>query len=132
MDISFMNFPDAPPPPPTAAYSHAVRMGSFIFVTGQLGVDPSTNALVVGGAEAQAKQIMRNLEVVLRGAGTTLDRTVMARIYLVNFVSDYPIVNTVYASYFRGAAYPARTTVGVTHLALGAAVEIDLIVAAMK
>ena len=132
MDLSFMNVPDAPSPPPTAAYSHAVRTGSFIFVTGQLGVDPSTNALVAGGTEAQAKQIMRNLEVVVRGAKTTLDRTVMARIYLVNFASDYPIVNKVYASYFKEAAYPARTTVGVTHLALGAAVEIDLIVAAMK
>lgn len=132
MDMEFLTVPGAPPPPPTAAYSHAVRAGDFLFVTGQLGVDPSTNALVAGGAEAQAKQIMRNLEVVLRGARASLEGAVMARIYLVDFATDYPIVNKVYASYFKEGAYPSRTTVGVTHLALGAAVEIDLIVAAKK
>jgi enamine deaminase RidA (YjgF/YER057c/UK114 family) len=91
-------------------------------------VDPNTNKLVSGGAADQAEQVMRNLETVLRGAGTTIDRTVMARIFLVNFAADYPAVNKVYASYFKPGHYPARTTVGVTNLALGAAVEIDLIV----
>jgi 2-iminobutanoate/2-iminopropanoate deaminase len=129
MDISFLTVPGVPPPPPSAAYSHAVRAGDFLFVTGQLGVDPKTNALVAGGAAEQAKQIMRNLETVLRGAGTTLERTVMARIYLINFAADYPAVNEVYRSCFGKAGYPARTTVGVTNLALGAMVEIDLIVA---
>ncbi len=128
MDPTFLNIPGAPPPPPTAAYSHAVRAGDHLFVTGQLGVDPNTNKLVSGGAADQAEQVMRNLETVLRGAGTTIDRTVMARIFLVNFAADYPAVNKVYASYFKPGHYPARTTVGVTNLALGAAVEIDLIV----
>ena len=129
MDIRFMTIPDAPPPPPTAAYSHAVRAGDFLYVTGQLGVDPATNTLAPGGAAEQTKQIMRNLEVVLRGAGTSIERAVMARIYLINFAVDYPAVNKVYASYFKEGAYPARTTVGVTNLALSASVEIDLIVA---
>jgi 2-iminobutanoate/2-iminopropanoate deaminase len=129
MDIRFMTIPDAPPPPPTAAYSHAVRAGDFLYVTGQLGVDPATNTLAPGGAAEQTKQIMRNLEVVLRGAGTSIERAVMARIYLINFAVDYPAVNKVYASYFQEGAYPARTTVGVTNLALSASVEIDLIVA---
>jgi len=129
MDIRFMTIPDAPPPPPTAAYSHAVRAGDFLYVTGQLGVDPATNTLAPGGAAEQTKQIMRNLEVVLRGAGTSIERAVMARIYLINFAADYPAVNKVYASYFQEGAYPARTTVGVTNLALSASVEIDLIVA---
>ena len=129
MDIRFMTIPDAPPPPPTAAYSHAVRAGDFLYVTGQLGVDPATNTLATGGAAEQAEQIMRNLEVVLRGAGTSIERAVMARIYLINFAVDYPAVNKVYASYFQEGAYPARTTVGVTNLALSASVEIDLIVA---
>ena len=128
MDIAFLTLPDAPPPPPTAAYSHAVRAGDFLFVTGQLGVDPATGALVPGGAAEQALQIMRNLETVLRGAGTSLDRSVMARIYLVNFAADYPAVNKVYSSYFAPGRYPSRTTVGVTNLAVGALVEIDLIV----
>ena len=128
MDIAFLTLPDAPPPPPTAAYSHAVRAGDFLFVTGQLGVDPATGALVPGGAAEQALQIMRNLETVLRGAGTSLGRSVMARIYLVNFAADYPAVNKVYSSYFAPGRYPSRTTVGVTNLAVGALVEIDLIV----
>jgi 2-iminobutanoate/2-iminopropanoate deaminase len=128
MDISFLNIPSAPPPPPTAAYSHAVRAGDFLFVTGQLGVDPKNNALVPGGAAEQAKQIMRNLDMVLLGAGASIDRTVMARIFLVNFAADYPAVNKIYASYFKDGHYPARTTVGVTNLALGAMVEVDLIV----
>lgn len=128
MSIDFLNIADAPPPPATAAYSHAVRAGDYLFVTGQLGVDPKTGALVPGGATEQAQQIMRNLETVLRGAGTAFDRVVMVRIYLVNFAADYPAVNKVYSGYFKPGRFPARTTVGVTNLATGAAVEIDLIV----
>ena len=75
----------------------------------------------------QAEQVMRNLETVLREAGTGIDRAVMGRIFLVDFEADYATVNEVYASRFEEDRYPARTTVGVTHLALGAAVEIDLI-----
>ena len=127
MDLEFLNFAAAPPPPPTAAYSHAVRAGEYLFVTGQLGVDPATNALVPGGTVAQTHQVMRNLQAVLAGAGTTLARAVMVRIYLTNF-ADYAAVNAAYASYFAPGKLPARTTVGVTALALGGAVEIDLIV----
>jgi enamine deaminase RidA (YjgF/YER057c/UK114 family) len=72
---------------------------------------------------------MLNLETVLRAAGVSLDRTVMARLYLVNFDADYPAVNRVYSAYFKEGRYPSRTTVGVTNLALGAMVEIDLIAA---
>ena len=128
MDIEFLNNPDAPPPPPTAAYSHAVRAGDFLFVTGQLGVDPKTGALVPGGAAEQTRQIMQNLQTVLRGAGTSLERVVMVRIYLVNFSGDYAAMNAVYTTYFKPGRFPARTTVGVTNLALGSLVEIDLIV----
>jgi reactive intermediate/imine deaminase len=128
MDLEFLDISDAPPPPPTAAYSHAVRAGDLLFVTGQLGVDPQSGALVSGGAAEQTQQVMRNLETVLRGAGTSLERAVMVRIYLVNFSADYPAVNKVYASYFMPGRYPARTTVGVTNLAVRALVEIDLIV----
>ena len=127
MDLEFLNFPAAPPPPPTAAYSHAVRAGEYLFVTGQLGADPATNALVPGGTVAQTHQVMRNLQAVLAGAGTTLARAVMVRIYLTDF-ADYAAVNAAYASYFAPGKLPARTTVGVTALALGGAVEIDLIV----
>ena len=127
MDLEFLMAAGAPPPPPTAAYSHAVRAGDFLFVTGQLGVDPITNQLVSGGVEAQTRQVMQNLQTVLRGAGTSLDRTVMARVYLTDF-GDYAVMNAEYARHFAPGRLPARTTVGVTGLALGGAVEIDLIV----
>jgi len=126
VELEFLNFTAAPPPPPTAAYSHAVRAGEYLFVTGQLGADPATNALVPGGTVAQTHQVMRNLQAVLAGAGTTLARAVMVRIYLTDF-ADYAAVNAAYASYFAPGRLPARTTVGVTALALGGAVEIDLI-----
>jgi 2-iminobutanoate/2-iminopropanoate deaminase len=127
VDLEFLNFPAAPPPPPTAAYSHAVRAGEYLFVTGQLGVDPKTNTLVAGGTVAQTHQVMRNLQAVLAGAGTTLGRAVMVRIYLTDF-ADYAAMNAAYATYFAAGKLPARTTVGVTALALGGAIEIDLIV----
>jgi 2-iminobutanoate/2-iminopropanoate deaminase len=127
MELEFLMLPGAPPPPPTAAYSHAVRAGDWLFVTGQLGVDPRTNTLVPGGTVAQCRQVMHNLQTVLRGAGTSLDRAVMARVYLTSF-RDYEAMNAEYARHFAPGRLPARTTVGVTGLALGAAVEIDLIV----
>jgi 2-iminobutanoate/2-iminopropanoate deaminase len=127
VELEFLNFTAAPPPPPTAAYSHAVRAGEYLFVTGQLGVDPATNTLVPGGTVAQTHQVMRNLQAVLAGAGTSLARAVMVRIYLMSF-ADYAAMNAAYASYFEPHRLPARTTVGVTALALDAAVEIDLIV----
>jgi len=127
MNLEFLMAADAPPPPPTAAYSHAVRAGDYLFVTGQLGVDPATNRLVPGGITAQTRRVMQNLQIVLRGAGTSLDRTVMARVYLTSF-DDYAAMNAEYAGHFAPGRLPARTTVGVTGLALGGAVEIDLIV----
>lgn len=127
MNLEFLMVAGAPPPPPTAAYSHAVRAGDYLFVTGQLGVDPATNQLVPGGIVAQTRQVMQNLQTVLRGAGTSLERAVMARVYLTNF-GDYAMMNAEYASHFAPGRLPARTTVGVTGLALGGAVEIDLII----
>ena len=127
MNLEFLMAAGAPPPPPTAAYSHAVRAGDYLFVTGQLGVDPATNRLVPGGIAPQTRRVMQNLQIVLRGAGTSLDRAVMARVYLTNF-DDYAAMNAEYASHFASGRLPARTTVGVTGLALGGAVEIDLIV----
>ena len=127
MDLEFLMVPGAPPPPPTAPYSHAVRAGDFLFVTGQLPTDPRTgDRVVAGGIEEQTHQVMRNLTTVLAGAGTGLDRVAFARVYLVNF-ADYPAMNRVYASYFAPGRLPGRTCVGVTGLALGALVEIDLV-----
>lgn len=126
-DLDFLMVAGAPPPPPTAPYSHAVRAGDFLFVTGQLPSDPRTgDRLVSGDAAEQTHQVMRNLRTVLEGCGTGLERVVFARVYLVNF-ADYAAMNAVYSSYFAPGRLPARTCVGVTGLALGALVEIDLI-----
>ena len=128
MDLEHLMVPGAPPPPPTAPYSHAVRAGDFLFVTGQMPSDPRTgDRLVPGGIVEQTHQVMRNLKVVLTGAGTDLAHVAFARVYLVNF-ADYAEMNRVYASYFTPGRLPGRTCVGVTGLALGALVEIDLVV----
>ena len=119
--------PGAPAPPPTAPYSHAVRAGDFLFVTGQMPNDPRTGQVVTGGIAEQTHRVMQNLQIVLAGAGTSLERVVFARVYLVNF-ADYAVMNGVYASYFAAGRLPGRTCVGVTGLALGALVEIDLVV----
>jgi 2-iminobutanoate/2-iminopropanoate deaminase len=127
MDLEFLMISGAPPPPPTAPYSHAVRAGEFLFVTGQMPADPKTGRLVEGGVTEQTHQVMRNLQTVLAGAGSSLARVVFARVYLVNF-ADYAAMNAVYASYFAPDRLPGRTCVGVNGLALGALVEIDLVV----
>ena len=126
-DLEFLMVPGAPAPPPTAPYSHAVRAGDFLFVTGQMPNDPRTGQIVSGGVVEQTHRVMQNLQIVLAGAGTGLDRVVFARVYLVNF-ADYAAMNGVYASYFAPGRLPGRTCVGVTGLALGALVEIDLVV----
>ena len=126
-DLEFLMMPGAPAPPPTAPYSHAVRAGDFLFVTGQMPNDPKTGKVVAGGIAEQTHRAMQNLQIVLAGAGTSLDRVVFARVYLVNF-ADYAVMNGVYESYFTPGRLPGRTCVGVTGLALGALVEIDLVV----
>jgi 2-iminobutanoate/2-iminopropanoate deaminase len=125
-DLEFLMVPGAPAPPPTAPYSHAVRAGDFLFVTGQMPNDPKTGKVVAGGIAEQTHRVMQNLQIVLAGAGTSLDRVVFARVYLVNF-ADYAVMNGVYESYFTPGRLPGRTCVGVTGLALGALVEIDLV-----
>lgn len=110
-------------------FSHAVRAGDFLFVTGQmptLADDPTK--VIEGAIEAQTHQVMENLQRVLDSEGLGFDRVVFARVYLVNF-QDFDRMNKVYETYFQSDALPARTCIGVTGLAVGAAVEIDFVVA---
>ena len=125
-DILFHLIPDAPKP--VAPYSHVVEAGGFLFVTGQLATDPDDDSLPIPvGIEAQTVKVMDNLKRALEGVGAGFDRVVLVRIYLTDFQRDYPAMNEIYKSYFDPAALPGRTTVGVTHLARGGIVEIDLI-----
>jgi 2-iminobutanoate/2-iminopropanoate deaminase len=115
-------------PQPVAPYSHAVEAGGFVFVTGQLATDPDDDALPMpAGIEAQTAKVMDNLERVLRGLGLDFGQVVSARVFLTAFERDYAAMNAVYARFFAAERRPARTTVGVTHLARGGLVEIDLI-----
>jgi 2-iminobutanoate/2-iminopropanoate deaminase len=113
--------------PPVAPYSHAVRAGDFLFVTGQLAEDPQTGEIHSGPIADQTRQVMENLRLVLTHAGTGFDQVVMARIFVTDF-RYYEAVNQVYASYCSPGRLPSRTTVGVTALAGFGDVEIDLIV----
>lgn len=113
--------------PPVAPYSHAVRAGDFLFVTGQLSEDPETGVIVKGAIAAQTQQVMENLKLVLDHAGTGFDKVVMARIFITDF-RYYEMVNQVYSRYCSPGHLPSRTTVGVTALAGLGDVEIDLIV----
>ena len=122
----FHLLPDAPKP--VAPYSHAVEAGGFVFVTGQLATDPDDDSLPIPpGIEAQTHKVMDNLNRVLRGCGLTLANIVCVRIFLTDFNGDYAKMNEIYATYFGADRRPARTTVGVTALARGGIVEIDMI-----
>lgn len=122
--IEFITLPNQLPP--VAPYSHAVRAGDFLFVTGQLAEDPATGEILKGPIEDQTHQVMNNLQLVLTHAGSTFEKVVMARIFVTNFCY-YDEVNQIYQSYFTPGRMPGRTTVGVTGLAGYGDVEIDLI-----
>lgn len=113
-------------PPAVAPFSHATRWGNLLFVTGQMPTDPTTGALVPGDVVAQANQVRRNLQAVLARFGVTLEHALMVRVYLTSF-DDYPAFNAAYAGWFAGPL-PSRTCVACSGLAVGAAVEIDLVV----
>jgi 2-iminobutanoate/2-iminopropanoate deaminase len=123
--LEFMTLPDILPP--VGPYSHAVRAGDLLFVTGQLPEDPQTGKILRGTIVEQTHQVMENLKRVLTHAGTGFERVVMARIFLTEF-RDYAVVNQIYASYFQSDRLPCRTTVGVLGLADCGNIEIDLIV----
>lgn len=115
-------------PDPVAPFSHAVEADGWVFVTGQM---PFTGTAIdtpyPEGIEAQTRQVMANLQTVLQGCGLGLADVLSARIYLTHFDADYAAMNAVYASYFPAGRRPARTCIGVTALAKGARVEIDMV-----
>jgi reactive intermediate/imine deaminase len=115
-------------PDPVAPFSHAVEVDGWVFVTGQLPFPGgSSTASYPEGVEAQTREVMENLKRVLVGCGLGLEQVVSARVFLTHFDHDYERMNEVYAGYFSAGKRPARTCVGVTALARGARVEIDLI-----
>ncbi|GAB5428140.1 MAG: RidA family protein [Devosia indica] len=115
-------------PRPVAPFSHAVETDGFVFVTGQMPTDPAApDAPLPEGIEAQTERVIDNLRIVLDGIGLGLEHVTMARIYLTQFERDYAALNALWPRFFAPGKLPARTTIGVTALAVGALVEIDLI-----
>ena len=125
MDIEHLVFENGPKK--VGPFSHAVKAGDFIFVTGQMPTLPNNpDVLISNDVEEQTHQVMKNLMDVLKQSGSSLERVTFVRVYLVNF-QDFDKVNKIYKSYFDKNKLPARTCIGVTGLAVGASVEIDLI-----
>jgi 2-iminobutanoate/2-iminopropanoate deaminase len=115
-------------PRPVAPFSHAVEVDGWVFITGQMPTNPEApDAPLPKGIEAQTRRVVENLQIVLGGIGLGLEHVTMARIYLTQFERDYAALNVLWPSFFAPGKLPARTTIGVTALAVGALVEIDLI-----
>lgn len=113
-------------PRPVAPFSHAVEVDGWVILTGQMPTDPDApDAPLPTGVEAQTRRVMENLEIVLKGVGLNLSHVVQCRCFLTEFERDYAAFNNTYQNYFPADRRPARTTVGVTALAVGALVEID-------
>ena len=108
-------------------FSHAVKAGGFLFVTGQMPtLQNDTKKLIEGDISDQTHQVMKILKTVLNAANSSLNDVVFVRVYLINF-KDFDVMNTIYESYFISGKLPARTCIGVTGLAVGASIEIDLV-----
>jgi 2-iminobutanoate/2-iminopropanoate deaminase len=115
-------------PDPVAPFSHAVEQDGWVFVTGQMPFTGTANdSPYPDGIEAQTRQVFANLKQVLQGIGLGLQHVVQARVFLLQFERDYAAMNAIYAAHFEAGKRPARTCVGVTGLARGALVEIDLV-----
>src|SRR5271156_263753 len=115
-------------PAPVAPYSHAVEQDGWLFITGQLATDPDDDSRPIpDGIEAQTHKVMDNLRRVLSGLGVGLEHALCVRVFLTEFERDYATFNAIYQSYFAAGKLPARSTVGVTALARGGIIEIDMI-----
>ncbi len=106
-------------------YSQAIRANGFVFVSGQIALDPVTNTLVTGDVAFQTDRVLKNLSGILRAAGTSLEKVVRSTVFLKN-MGDFAAMNEVYGSYFS-VAPPARSTVEVARLPKDVLVEIDVI-----
>jgi len=112
-------------PKAVGPYVQGVKAHGFLFTAGQIGLDPATGKLVEGGIEAQTRRVLENLKAVVEAAGSSFKQAVKTTVYLTD-LSHFQVMNQIYATYFEGQS-PARSTVGVAQLPLGALVEIELV-----
>lgn len=113
-------------PAPIGPYNQAVAIDGLIFCSGQIAIDPVTATLIDGDAARQAEQVMKNIGEVLAAAGASFSDVVKTTIFLVD-MADFATVNPIYGAAFAGGVVPARSTVAVAGLPLGARVEIEVI-----
>lgn len=118
-------------PAPVGPYSQAIVSGGFVFASGQIPLDPATGKLVEGGFEAQAERVLDNLRAVLEAAGASLDSVVRTNVFLTD-LALFPRLNAVYGRYFTADPKPARSTIGVAALPLGAPLEIEAVAAVAR
>ncbi|MDF0730091.1 RidA family protein [Pseudomonas entomophila] len=111
-------------PAPHFAYSPVVRAGGFIHVSGLVGLDPAHGGLVAGGMAAEARQILLNLSGLCEELGIALEQLMLARIYCADF-AQFGVINQHWEAFFQGRTPPARTSMGVAALPLGALVEME-------
>ena len=122
----FHNFSSAPTH--VAPFSHAVEFDGWVQLTGQMPTDPIDDTKPLpDGIQAQTRRVMDNLAIILNEMQLGLENVLSTRVFLTNFKRDYDPMNNIYKSYFANNRLPARTCVGVTDLALGALVEIDMV-----
>ena len=122
----FHNFSSAPNH--VAPFSHAVEFDGWVQLTGQMPTDPIDDTKPLPeGIQAQTRGVMDNLSIILNEMKLGLENVLSTRVFLTNFKRDYEPMNKIYKSYFENERLPARTCVGVTDLALGALVEIDMV-----
>ena len=112
-------------PAAVGPYSQAVRVGDLIYTAGQIPLVPGTGKLVEGDIKVQTRQVMQNLSHVLSAAGSSLAQVVKTTIFLAD-MADFAAVNEVYASFFK-SDFPARSTVQVSALPLGARIEVEVV-----
>ncbi len=115
----------APAPFRGAPYSQAIVFGDLVFVSGQVAIDPQTNEFIEGDIAAQTQLVMRNLGAILEAAGSSLDKLLKTTIFLADF-GDFAGMNEVYGG-FVGDTPPARATVEIASLPLGARIEVDAV-----
>ena len=121
--MDYVATPDAPKA--IGPYSQAVKANGVVYTSGQIALDPATGNLVEGSFEDQVHRVMRNLEAVLKAAGSGFDRVLRATVYVTD-LENFGALNTIYEQYF-GSHKPARTTIQASALPKGSMVEIDLI-----
>jgi 2-iminobutanoate/2-iminopropanoate deaminase len=106
-------------------YSQAIKANGFVFVSGQIAIDPATNQLIQADVAVQTERVLKNLEAILKAAGSGLERVVRTTVFLKN-MGDFAAMNEVYGRFWKSSP-PARSTVEVARLPRDVAVEIDVI-----